>query len=190
MYLLSERDWSGLPHAVAALLLVGAAAALLLVSVGDERGSEPVSAPVAAPDAGRQPEVAVRTVAAGETFTAARASFRVTAEPQAGWATAVRRRDPGAGQRWLVVAVEVENLGRRGFNPALLSYLLRAGGTLLAPVRSGVVGPAGLGRAGGLPVGAHALERLVYRVPARLRRAGLAIQPSPARALEVRVPLG
>lgn len=191
MYLLSERDWQGLPHVVAALALIGAALALLFVSVGPGEQSVPSSEPVAAIDAGQRPAISVRTEHIGEVFTAARAAFQVSVEPGRGWAAAIRRRDPGAGHRWLVLAVGVGNLGRRHFNPALLSYLLRGrGGALFAPERAGVVGPTGLGEASGLPVGARAEERLVYRVPAGLRGASLTIQPSPAIPLEIRVPLG
>jgi hypothetical protein len=193
MYVLTERDWSGLPHALGAMLLIGAAAALLFVSAGSGGDSPQAAELVSQPSAGEQPQIAVRLETAEEPFTAAHASFRVLDHPGAGWASALlRRENPGAGYRWVVVAVEVENLGRRRFNPGLLPYLLRtdSGGSLLAPDRAGVVGPDGLGRASGLPVGARAEERLVYRVPAHTRRTVLSIQPSPLRALEVRVPLG
>jgi hypothetical protein len=192
MYVLTERDWSGLPHVLGAMLLIGAAAALLFVSAGSRGDSSRAVEPASRPTAGAQPRIAVRVEAAEEPFTVAHASFRVLNHPGGGWAsTFLRSEDPGAGYRWVVAAVEVENLGRRRFNPGLLPYLLRIdGGSLLAPDRAGVVGPDGLGRAGGLPVTAHAEERLVYRVPADTRRAVLSIQPSPLRALEVRVPLG
>jgi hypothetical protein len=91
----------------------------------------------------------------------------------------------------IVAAVEVRNLGRKRFNPGLLTYLLRgAHDTLYAPTRAGVVGSAGLGQASGLPIGAHAEERLVFRPQAALRRPVLAFQPLPSAAVEVRVPLG
>lgn len=190
MQALRYRDWTGAPHVVVALLLVAAAVALLLIStrVGDEK--LPAFEPAAARDAGQRPEIAIRREAPGQSFAAAGASFAVSTRPEAGWADAVRREDPGAGRRWIVVSVVVENLSRQRFNPALLPYLLRAGdGRLFAPDRAGIAGPGGLGRASGLPLGARAEERLAFAVPATLRRPTLTIQPSPARALEVRLPL-
>lgn len=190
MYLLTERDWVGVPHVLAGLLMMGLAAALLFVSGGGSRNAVPVSQPIAPPRAGQQPRIAVRTETAGRSFAVAGASFRVSGHPGAGWATELRRRDPDEGRRWILVAVEVENVSRQRFNPGLLPYLLRSPrGALFAPTRAGVVGPAGLGMASGLPAGARAEQRLVFRVPAGLRRPALAIQPSPTRALEVRVPL-
>lgn len=191
MYLLYERDWAGLPHALAATLLAAAAAALLLVSFGGgDAPLEPVERAVSA-GAGAPPPIAVRREPAGEPFVAAGAAFEVLAAPGAAWAAGASRAGAGPGRQAIVVAVEIENLGRRGFDPGALPYLLRgAGGELQAPWRSGVVGPDALATRAGLPVGGRAEQRLVFRVPAELRRPVLAIQPSPARALEVRVPLG
>jgi hypothetical protein len=191
VYLLTERDWEGIPLVLAGLLLAAAAAALLFVSVGSgpHGGSSPQL--VAQPTAGPMPRITVRGERAGEPFTAAGAAFRVASHPSSAWAVAARRLGAGADRRLVVVAVAVENLSRRHFNPALLSFLLRSrGGALIAPREAGIVGPDGLGLASGLPAGAHAEERLVFESPARLRRPVLAIQPSPSRALEVRVPLG
>lgn len=190
MYPLTGRDWTGVPHVLAGLLLAGAALALLFVTIGGNSRARPATEPVAPPSAGQRPQVAVRGEAVGEPFTAASASFQVSAHPDSGWARGVQQHNPGARHRWLLVAVEIENLGRRHFNPGLLSYLLRSGdGGLLAPWRGGVVGPDALGTARGLPVGARAEQRLVYRVPTGLRRPTLVIQPSPSRPLEVRIPL-
>jgi hypothetical protein len=190
VYLLTERDWAGVPHILAGLLMAGAALALLFVSAGGPSRAGSPAELTAHSSAGPMPRIAVRNEPAGRQFTVAGASFQVAGRPGATWAAAVRRQDPGTGRRWVIAAVAVENLSRERFNPGLLSYLLRSrGGTLIAPQRAGVVGPAGLGTASGLPAGARAEQRLVFRVPAALRRPVLAIQPSPSRALEVRVPL-
>ncbi len=191
MYVLVDRDWTGVWHLVAGLLLCAAAAALLFASFG--QGSPPVEMePVAAPpplQAGGGVEV--RHEVAGRRFEVAGASFLVLGSPGARWANAVSARPTPPGVRRQVLAVEVTNRTRDRFNPGLLSYLLKGpGGALYAPDRGGVVGPTGLGLASGLPPGARAQERLVFTVPARLRRPVLAIQPSPARPLEVRVRLG
>jgi hypothetical protein len=190
VYVLVDRDWTGVGHLTAGLLLCAAAAVLLLASFGG--GSPSVEAPPSSPPARLASlGVAVRHEAVGRRFEVAGASFRVLRSPAAGWASAARARPLPAGVRREVLAVEVTNHTRSRFNPGLLSYLLRgAGGALYAPDRGGVVGPAGLGLASGLPRGAGAEERLVFLVPARLRHPVLAIQPSPARPLEVRVRLG
>lgn len=191
MYLLTERDWTGALHLLAGLLMIAAALALLFVTVSDGSEEPLISIPMSQPDAGPAPQIEVRTAAAGERFGVAGASFRVVSEPRTKWASASRAQTAGAGHRWIVVAVQIENLGRRRFNPALLSYLLRTpSGGLSAPAQAGIVGPAGLGMASGLPVGATAQQRLVYRIPAGLRQPILTLQPSPTRAIEVRVPLG
>jgi hypothetical protein len=191
MHLLTARDWAGAPHLLAALLMLAVAVALLFATIGGGAEEPLPYSPPTAPSAGARPQIAVRAAAAGESVAVAGASFRTLSDPERRWARQIRRRDAGAGRRWVLAAVEVENVGRRHFNPGLLSYLLRApGGAILAPYRAGVVGPAGLGTAGGLPRGGRAEERLVYRIPRHLGQPRLAIQPSPTRALEIRVPLG
>jgi hypothetical protein len=180
----------GVPHAVLATLMAAGAAALLFVSIGGNDSGDRPAAPVSRPSAGETPAIAIRRVDAGEGFTVAGAAFRVVASPGAGWARTAVASAPGTDRRWIVAAVEVRNLDRRGFDPGLLSYLLRGrGGMLYAPERAGVVGPNSLGTATGLRAGEVAEERLLFRVPASLRRPVLAIQPSAERALEVRVPL-
>jgi hypothetical protein len=190
MYVFADRDWEGVSHLVAALILCAAAAALLFVSLGgDSSGSSALPGSGAAP-AAPVPRLSVRHESAGSVFEVAGASFTVAVDPPAGWASSIRARRPKPGQRWFVAAVEVVNGGRHGFNPGLLSYLARGPhGALYAPLKAGAVGPQGLGLASGLPAGARAEERLVFSLPAALRHPVLAIQPSPARALEVRVPL-
>ncbi|HET7444105.1 MAG TPA: hypothetical protein VFJ57_05545 [Solirubrobacterales bacterium] len=191
MYVLADRDWVGVPQILVALLLGAAAAVLLFVSVGGgspRPGSDLVAARTAAP---ASVPIAIRRQRAGERFEVAGASFRVARRPLGAWGGAPRRLVAPRGERLLAVAVTVVNRARQAFNPGLLSYLVRGpGGTMLAPLRAGVVGPDGLGRAGGLPLGAGAEERLVFALPDRLRSPVLAIQPSPVCALEVRVPLG
>jgi hypothetical protein len=190
VYAIVDRDWTGIGHLVAGLLLCAAAVALLLFSFG---GDSPAveAAPVVAPAPPAVPGIEIRKQAAGEPFRVAGASFEVLRSPQAGWANAARARPMPAGVRSVVLAVEVVNRGRTRFNPGLLSYLLKGpDGAVYAPARGGVVGPAGLGLASGLPRGAAAVERLVFAIPTRLRRPVLAIQPAPARPLEVRVRLG
>jgi hypothetical protein len=191
MYVLVDRDWTGVGQLIAGLLLCGAAAALLFVSFGGDAGSvETEPGPPSAASVA-EPQLAVRHEQAGHRFTVAGASFLVLDTPAAAWASAARAHPLPAGIRREVLAVEVTNRSRSRFNPGLLSYLLRgSSGALYAPERGGVVGPNGLGLASGLPRGASAEERLVFAVPARLRHPVLAIQPSPARPLEVRVPLG
>lgn len=190
MYVLADRDWVGVPQILAALLLGVAAAALLFASFGGGDPS-PGSGLVAARSGVAAPApIAIRRQRAGERFEVAGASFLVARPPLGAWGGAVRRLTARPSERLLAIAVSVVNHGRRAFNPGLLTYLLRgAGGTMLAPLRAGAVGPNGLGQAGGLPLGARVEERLVFAVPQRLLHPVLAIQPSPARALEVRVPL-
>jgi hypothetical protein len=191
VYVFVDRDWTGVGHLIGGLLLCGAAIALLLVSFGSDAASvetEP-SPPPASPAS--TPALAVRHEVTGHRFAAAGATFLVLERPPASWASAVRARPLPPGIRREVLAVEVTNRARARFNPGLLSYLLKGpNGALYAPERGGVVGPNGLGLASGLPRGASAEERLVFAVPARLRHPVLAIQPSPARPLEVRVRLG
>ncbi len=190
MYLLNGRDWTGVPHLLAGFLLISLAVALLCVTVGDGSPSRLAPMPAIPADAGERPRIDVRSEPLGAPFEVAGAAFEVASDPDISWAAAVRRRSPGAGMRWAILAVRVGNLARRGFDPSLLSYLLRGPGhRLLAPRQAGVVGPNALGTAGGLPIGAAAEERLVFAVPKRAEGLALAIQPSPARALEVRVPL-
>lgn len=188
--LFAYRDWTGAGHLVAGLLFCAGAFLLLFVSFGG--GSRPLeTGPSAPPALVAAPALAVRHEAAGRSFEVAGASFRVLGRPDAGWARAARARPLPPGLRREVLAVEVVNRTRSRFNPGLLSYLLKGpNGRLYAPERGGVVGPSGLGLASGLPRGARAEERLVFSVPARLRRPVLAIQPSPSRPLEVRVRLG
>ena len=190
MYVFVDRDWAGVSHLVAALLLCAAAAGLLFVSLGgDSSGSALLPGAGAAPTA-PAPRLAVRHEPAGSAFEVAGASFTVDVNPTAGWAGSIRARQPRRGQRWFVAAVAVVNGSRHGFNPGLLSYLARGPhGALYAPLKAGAVGPQGLGLASGLPAGSRAEERLVFSLPAALRHPVLAIQPAPARALEVRVPL-
>jgi len=191
VHVLAYRDWTGAGHFVAGLLLCVGAFVLLFVSFG---GDSPVPEAASAPPPVARPAgsgIEVRHEALGRSFDAGGASFRVVTHPDAGWAEAARAARTPPGVRREVLAVEVVNRGRSRFNPGLLSYLLRGpDGALYAPERGGVVGPAGLGFVSGLPRGASAQERLVFAVPARLRHPVLAIQPSPARALEVRVRLG
>jgi hypothetical protein len=191
MYAFADRDWAGVTHFLAAAVLAIAAATLLFVSLGSgssDPGTVPGGASAAAPPAA---EIVVRKEVAARPFEVAGASFTVDADPRAGWAGAIRDRDARPGQRWVVATVEVVNRDRRGFNPGLLSYLARGPrGALYAPVEAGIVGPSGLGESTGLPVGAGAVERLVFSLPSGLRHPVLAIQPSPAQALEVRVRLG
>jgi len=191
MSVLADRDWVGVPQILVALLLCAAAAVLLFASSGSG-GGNPGSDLVAVRSSAPAPmPIAIRRQAIGERFEVAGASFLVARRPLGAWGGAARRLPVHPGERLLAIAVTVVNHGRQAFNPGLLSYLVRgAGGTMLAPLRAGAVGPDGLGRAGGLPLGAGAEERLVFALPGRLRNLVLAIQPSPARALEVRVPLG
>lgn len=190
MHALADRDWVGAPQLLAALILAGGAAVLLFGSFGEgpaDGGTTPAPSRASAP---APPPIPVRHEPAGVRFEVAGASFQAIARPAGAWAGGVARLTPRPGERLLAVAVEIVNRGRRGFNPGLLSYLARgAGGVLSAPLRAGVVGPNGLGLASGLPVGARAEERLVFSLPAALRKPVLAIQPSPQRALEVRIPL-
>jgi hypothetical protein len=190
MYVLVDRDWAGVSHFVAALLLCAAAAGLLFVSLdGDSSGSSVLPGSDPAP-AAPPPRLEVRHQAAGSAFEVAGASFTVDVAPAAGWARAIRAQRPRAGQRWFLASVAVVNGSRHGFNPGLLSYLARGPhGALYAPLKAGAVGPQGLGLAGGLPAGAGAEERLVFSLPATLLHPVLAIQPAPSRALELRVPL-
>lgn len=184
-----DRDWVGVPHAIAALVLAAGAAAVLLVPGAGPHSLAPEQR-VAAPTAGPAPEVAIREERADAPFAVAGVRFGVDVDPGAAWARLAARHDLGSGRRPLVVAVAVENVSRLGFDPTLVSYLLRGrNGSLQAPSRSGIVGPASLGRTGTLRPAATAQQRLVFSVPAGLRRPVLAIQPAPGRALEVRVPL-
>lgn len=191
MYVLTDRDWMGAPQFFLALLLCGAAAVLLFASFGG--GShDPAAGPTAKrASAPAPPAIAIRREPVGKRFEVAGASFLVARRPAGAWGGAVGRLTARRGERLMAVAVEIVNRARSSFNPALLTYLLRgSGGAILAPLRAGVVGPDGLGRAGGLPVGARAEERLVFAVAKETRRPVLAIQPSLGRALEVRIPLG
>jgi hypothetical protein len=191
MHVFAYRDWTGAPHLVAGVLLCLGALLLLLAPFGGD--SAPGEAARSAAPAPVRPAAAleVRREAVGRRFEVAGASFRVLAHPGAGWASAARAARTPPGTRREVLAVEVVNRSRARFNPGLLSYLLRGpDGALYAPERGGIVGPAGLGYASGLPRGARAVERLVFSVPARLRHPVLALQPSPTRPLEVRVRLG
>jgi hypothetical protein len=191
MYVFVDRDWTGVGHLIAGLLLCGAAFALLFLSFGGDSPSVETGAGAPPPTPAAGPEFEVRHEATARRFEVASASFLVLDRPPASWASAARARPLPPGIRREVLAVEVTNRGRSRFNPGLLSYLLKGpDGALYAPERGGVVGPAGLGLASGLPRGASAEERLVFAVPARLRHPVLAIQPSPARPLEVRVRLG
>lgn len=189
--MLTDRDWVGVPQILLALLLCGAAAVLLFASVGDQAG-RPGSDLVAARTSAPAPApIAVRHQRLGERFEVAGASFLAARRPLGAWGGGAQRLTARPGERLLAVAVIVVNHSRRAFNPGLLPYLIRgAGGMMLAPLRAGAVGPDGLGRAAGLPLGAAAEERLVFALPERLRSPVLAIQPSAGRALEVRVPLG
>jgi len=190
VHFLLDRDWVGVPQLLAGALLALAAVALLLVS-GGEAGAGGGGDAAAVPAGGAPPPpIAVRRLAPGEAVTVAGARFAAVPEPASAWATRARRAPARPGQRWVTAAVTVINRTRSGFNPALLGYLVRGPhGLLVAPSRSGVVGPDGLGRASGLPVGAAAEERLVFSLPTRLRHPVLAIEPSPGRALELRLPL-
>lgn len=191
MYVLTDRDWMGAPQFLLALLLCGAAALLLFASFGGGSRDPGVSQAARKASAPAPPAITVRREAAGERFEVAGASFLVTRRPANAWGGGLGRLTARSGQTLLAVAVEVVNRGRSSFNPALLSYLLRGPeGTMLAPLRAGAVGPNGLGLASGLPVGAAAEERLVFSVPKGGPGGVLAIQPSPGRALEVRIPLG
>jgi hypothetical protein len=191
VHVLADRDWVGFPQLLAGLGLCLAAAVLLLVSFGGgpPRAGGASSQPRAA--AATLPPVTVRTAITGHGFRAAGARFRVVSLGRGLWRRSGGRLVLGAGQRPLLVAVEVVNLIRRGFDPGQLSYSLRgAHGTLIAPLRAGAVGPNSLATAGGLPRGAGAEVRLAFALPRRLHRVVLAIQPSARRALEIRVPLG
>ncbi|HEV7562909.1 MAG TPA: hypothetical protein VGO24_05355 [Solirubrobacterales bacterium] len=190
MYLLADRDWIGFSHLVAGLVLCAAAVALLCVSIGGDSSAGDAAPVTIVPSAPPRPAIAVRNERAGRSFEAAGVSFRVIADPNRAWANQVDRPARGRAQQVLAVAVDVVNVHRRGFDPGLLPYLLRGPrGQLFAPVRAGAVGPNSLARKGGLPRGAAAEERLVFSLPAGLRRKLLVIQPVPTRALEVRVPL-
>jgi hypothetical protein len=191
MYVLADRDWTGAWHLIAGLLLCAAAAALLFASFGGGAPRAEVEPAAAPPPPSAGGGVEVRHEHAGHRFEVVGASFLVLESLGAPWASAARTRPMPSGVRRVVLAVEVTNRTRDRFNPGLLSYLLKGpDGALYAPDRGGVVGPTGLGLASGLPRGSGAEERLVFTVPARLRRPVLAIQPSPARPLEVRVRLG
>lgn len=192
MYFLLDRDWEGATHFLLALLLASAAATLLFASFGGGSSGDSALAPAASPvaDFSAAP-TPVRRAAPARPFTVAGASFKVLPDPGDGWARAAVARPAAPGQRLVVAAVEVVNHSRRQFNPGLLSYLLRGPkGALYSPRRAGVVGPAGLGLASGLPRGTTAEERLVFAVPRGFRHPVLALQPAATRALEVRVPLG
>jgi hypothetical protein len=191
VYFLLDRDWEGATHFLLALLLAGAAVTLLFASFGGGTPGEAV--PEAATPVGHfsAAPTPVRHETPTRSFTVAGASFAVLPDPGGSWARTAAARPAAPGQRLVVAAVAVVNRSRRQFNPGLLSYLLRGpGGALYSPQRAGVVGPAGLGLASGLPRGARAEERLVFSVPARFRHPVLALQPAATQALEVRVPLG
>ena len=179
-------------YAACALLLVAAAGACILVlsTGGDEQGSTAPQTPAAPPDAGPSPTLEVRTESAGRPFTASEASFLVIPNPSGSWTEAIVAEDPGASRQWVLVSIEVVNVDRSRFNPALLSYRLRgAGGDLYSPDRGGVVGPNELGTSEGLPRGARAEERLAFRVPSTADRLSLAFEPTLNGPRQVRVPL-
>lgn len=185
-----DRDWVGVGHFLIAAVFVAAAAGLMVITFGGgssraRRDGGGVAAPAVA-----APSVKVRTVAAGEAFTVAGASFTVIDRPRAGWARRAVAAAPAPGRRLVVSAVEVVGRGRPHFDPALLSYLVRGpGGSLYAPVKSGIVGPNSISETRGLGRGESAEERLLFSLPNSVRRPILAIQPAATRALEVRVPL-
>jgi hypothetical protein len=190
MDVLAYRDWTGVSYFLCSLLLAAAAIALLFVSLGGSASDRVEVSAVAPVSSIPAPGISIRKEVVNRPFEVAGATFTVDPAPGARWATSFHGREAGPGQRWVLAAVKVVNGSRRSFNPGLLSYLARGPrGALYAPVRAGVAGPSGLGLATGLPVGAGAEERLVFSLPDSLRHPVLAIQPVPARALEVRVPL-
>ena len=177
-------------YGAGAILLIAAAAAILTLASGAEGPSSTTTgAQPTPPQAGPHPTVRVRNEAAQEPFTVAGATFRVIPAPGAPWAQAIEAQDPGAGQRWITVSIEITNLHRSRFNPALLSYRLRGTGALYSPERGGIVGPGALGTRQGLPRGASAEERLAFGVPAGAARLALTFEPKPNGPLQLRVPL-
>jgi hypothetical protein len=183
------RDGVGLPYALAALLLIGAASAVLLLSF---RGSQeqPAPAPPTPTTAGPRPSIDARSEPASKPFDLGGAQFVVDPSPGAEWASAFRARGAGHGQRWLVVAVEVTNLHRHRFNPALIPYRVRAAdGTLYGAERAGAVGPNSISTASGLPPHATAEERLAFRIPTDQRNLTLLFEPVANGRVQARVPL-
>jgi hypothetical protein len=186
-WMLSERI--GLVWGAGALLLIAAALFVLMVSFGRSHQAQTVPAPSPL-QAGPRPQIKLRDESLGKPFTVAGATFRVISSAGSRWAKPLERRIPTGGRVWFALAVEVTNVSRSRFNPALLSYRLRGpGGKLYLPDRGGVVGPSSLGTRQGLTVGTHAEEQLAFLVPADEPALALAFEPVLNGGMQVRVKL-
>jgi len=173
-----------------ALVLLAGACTVLLLSFGGRSAMTTTTPSVSAPEAGQRPTITIRPERVGRDFTVSGATFRVIPSAGAGWAREIEAQNPGSGRRWMVLAVDVTNVSRAGFNPGLLTYQLSGPhGALYAPDRGGVVGPVSLGTRAGLAAGEGAEERLAFRVPGGSSPLRLLLNPTRNGDVQVRVPV-
>jgi hypothetical protein len=192
----TPRDWMdlvaeeiGLPYALGALLLAAAAAGILFASVHSRHTTTATVLPPTPENAGPQPRIAVRKEAEGPEFTIKGAAFRVLPGGASGGGQ-VESQSPGAGFRWVTVAVEARNTDRKAFDPALLAYrLLGPNAGLIFPDRHGATGPAGLTLNGTLTKGETAVVQLAFRVPEDETKLTLIFEPVSNGPEQVRVAL-
>jgi hypothetical protein len=167
--------------------LIAAAVAVLLISFdsGEETATTGPAADI--PSAGPAADVEVRREGFGKTFSADGVRFEVSNEPAA---EAAAGDLAGPGEDVLGLSVEIENVDRKGFNPAELSYRLRdAAGTLYSPDRSTAAGSDSLVQLGKLPPGDDVDQQLLFVVPQDTGGLELEFEPTVNAALTVRVPL-
>ncbi len=181
-------DESVARYVLLALVLLLAAGGVLFISFGGSPPDRLEGRLVAQPRPAPAPRVETRSLAPGASALIAGARFEVTVPPRGAWSKFLRPAP--RGKRWALATVRVVNVEREHFNPGLIDYLLGSQGRLYGPAKSATIGGSGLGRAAGLPAGGQAVERLAFQVPSGSARPVLRFQPSPTRALEVRVPLG
>jgi hypothetical protein len=164
--------------ALAGLTLVAAAVACIVLAVREDSSPAPAAA----------------TAASGTLVRALRDPFElqgvrwaVFATPSQPWTAFADRVSPGAGRRWVLVAVRVRNLSRARFAPADLGYaLLDDSGRRIAPDPHRGTPPG----SGAVSVDGHGQVELAFRVPEQATNLHLRYVTAPRGGIAVDVPLG
>jgi hypothetical protein len=123
---------------------------------------------------------AVLARAAGTPFVLAGARFDVSVGGRAPWTAFAATASAGRGNRWELVAVEVENLTRKSFDPRVLHYRLiaAAGETMYFPALQYGTGPDVARPANPLALGGIAEVELGFAVPSAASGLELAFDPT------------
>jgi hypothetical protein len=165
------------------VVLAGVAAAAILLGVGAKRSTPTgLIRPLEKTTTNGSPSTPASTAHLRTTrtpFEAGQVRFVVLVNSPQAWTNFARHVKPGAGNRWVLVTVLAQNLGRVGFDPRVLHYRLIANdGANYFPDLTYGTGPHVHIKPRPLPIGAQTQAELAFAVPRSAVGVQLAFDPT------------